>query len=146
MQIKEIAPLDTFSVRHPVLRAGKPIDNCRFEGDNLVTTKHFGIFEYSQLVGVISIFKNNHAFFDDINSYQLRGMAILENFQKQGLGEKLIKHSEDYIANQKSSLIWFNSRENAVGFYKKMGYQMIGDAYEIQDVGTHYVMYKKLGK
>ena len=59
MQIKEIVPLDTFSVRHPVLRAGKPIDNCRFEGDNLVTTKHFGIFEYSQLVGVISIFKNN---------------------------------------------------------------------------------------
>ena len=146
MYIREITSFATFSVRHPVLRAGKPIDSCYFEGDNLVTTKHFGIFEEENLIGVISIFKNNHAYFDDTISYQIRGMAVLENFQKQGLGQKLMKHCEDYIVSHKSSLIWFNARKNAVGFYKKLDYKIIGDAFVIQDVGTHYFMYKKLRK
>ena len=144
MSIKEISSLATFSVRLPVLRGGKPIASCHFEGDDLCTTKHFGIFEFDNLIGVISIFKNNHPYFDDTNSYQIRGMAVLEDFQKQRLGEKLIKHSEAFITSQESSLIWFNSRKNAVGFYEKMDYEIIGDAFEIEDVGTHYVMYKKL--
>lgn len=144
MLVKEITSLATYSVRHPVLRDGKPIDSCYFEGDDLVTTKHFGIFEDTNLVGVISVFKNNHALFDDTNSCQIRGMAVLENFQKQGLGEKLMKHCEDYITSQKNSLIWFNARKKAVGFYEKLDYQIIGEAFEIEDVGTHYVMYKKL--
>ena len=144
MPIKEISSSDTISVRHPVLRAGKPIDSCRFDGDDLDTTKHFGIFEEENLVGVISIFKNNHAYFENNDCYQIRGMAVLENFQKQGLGEKLLMHSEEYIRNQKSSLIWFNARQTAVGFYEKLGYKKNADAFEIQDVGTHYVMYKKL--
>lgn len=71
-------------------------------------------------------------------------MAVLENFQKQGFGEKLIKHSEAFITSQESSLIWFNARKNAVGFYEKTDYQIIGGAFEIADVGIHYVMYKKL--
>lgn len=62
MYIKEITSLATLSVRHPVLRAGKPIDSYDFEGDDLSTTKHFGIFESDNLRGVISIFKNNHIY------------------------------------------------------------------------------------
>ena len=144
MYIKEISSLDTFKVRHPVLRAGKPLDSCFFEGDDIDTTKHFGIFEFENLIGVISMFRNNHAYFDNTNSFQIRGMAVLEKFQKQGLGEKLLRHCENYIANQKSSLIWFNARINAVGFYEKLEYKIIEDAFEIEDVGTHYIMYKKL--
>ncbi len=144
MQINEISSLATFSVRHPVLRGGKPIESCYFDGDDLITTKHFGIFEDDNIVGVISIYKNNHSYFDDMNSYQIRGMAVLESFQKQGLGEKLIKHCENYITSQGSTLIWFNARESAVGFYEKLGYKINADAFEIQDVGTHYVMFKKL--
>ena len=144
MQIKEISSLATFSVRHQVLRAGKPIDSCSFEGDDLATTKHFGVLEENNLVGVISIFKNNHPYFEDTNSFQIRGMAVLKNFQKRGLGEQLVKHCENYITTQRSSFIWFNARENAVGFYEKLGYKINADAFDIQDVGTHYVMYKKL--
>ena len=144
MHIKEITSLATFPVRHPVLRAGKPIDSCCFEGDDLDTTKHFGIFESENLIGVISIFKNCHAQFDDTISFQFRGLAILENFQKQGLGQKLITYCENYTSSQKGSLIWFNARIKAVGFYEKLNYKIIGDTFEIKDVGTHYLMYKKL--
>ena len=39
--IKNISANETFLVRHPVLRAGKPIENCKFDGDELETTQHF---------------------------------------------------------------------------------------------------------
>ena len=40
--IKEIHFQETFEVRHPVLREGRPIETCFFDGDELETTKHFG--------------------------------------------------------------------------------------------------------
>lgn len=42
--IKKITDLETYSVRHVVLRKGKPIETCRFEGDDLPSTSHFGYF------------------------------------------------------------------------------------------------------
>ena len=42
--IKKITSTDTFSVRHPVLRSGKPLESCHFDGDILATTSHYGLF------------------------------------------------------------------------------------------------------
>jgi ribosomal protein S18 acetylase RimI-like enzyme len=142
--IKEITSTETFLVRHPVLRAGKSVESCQFEGDDLLSTKHFGFFIEEDLIGVISIFKNNHPFFKNNPAFQIRGMAVLNNFQKKGLGKKLVSYCENYVKEQNSTLIWFNARENAVGFYKKLGYETIGKALEIKDIGAHYVMFKKL--
>lgn len=54
-------------------------------------------------------------------------MAVLDNFQKKGLDDKIVNYTE-----------------NAVGFYKKLGYEIIGNAISIHSVGAHYVMFKKL--
>lgn len=40
----------------------------------------------------------------------------------------------------------FNARENAVKFYSNLGYQIIGDAYDIKDIGLHYRMFKNLNE
>ena len=45
IQIKEIPSKETYSVRQPVLRKGKPIESCIFEGDDLATTHHFGLYD-----------------------------------------------------------------------------------------------------
>lgn len=141
--IKEIPFQETFAIRHPVLRAGKPIESCHFKDDELNSTKHFGIFENDNLIGVASLFEQKNPFFDDENQMQLRGMAVLETHQKQGLGEKLLHHCEYYSKTKNKSLLWFNARINAVPFYKKSGYEIIGNPFEIEDVGTHFVMFKK---
>ena len=143
--LKEITPQATFAVRQPVLRPGKTIDTCIFDGDSLPTTLHFGIYDDKVLLGVISVFEANHPFFSEENQFQIRGMAVLDANQKKGLGEKLVQKAEEYIAlQQQGSRIWFNAREIAVGFYQKMGYAMIGDAFNIGDIGPHYVMHKIL--
>jgi hypothetical protein len=75
--IKKIAAAETYSVRLPVLRKGKPIESCRFDGDNSETTPHFGLYLSQKLVGIISLFKKNNPTFSEKIQYQIRGMAVL---------------------------------------------------------------------
>ena len=142
--IKEIPALETFSVRHPVLRPGKNIETCHFDGDNLESTRHFGLFIDDELAGVASLFKSNSDLFQEKEQFQLRGMAVLEKFQKKGIGESLVKYAEENAKSRSGKLIWFNAREVAVRFYEKMGYQIIGEPFDIGDIGKHFVMYKIL--
>jgi GNAT superfamily N-acetyltransferase len=142
--VKQIHSTDTFSVRLPVLRPGKPVESCIFEGDDLPTTIHFGIYESETLVGILSVFEAETPLLPQTRQFQLRGMAVLDSHQKKGLGEQLIKAAEDYIILHKGEAIWFNAREIAVGFYTKTGYEIIGEPFTIGDIGLHYVMYKPL--
>lgn len=144
--IKNISFRETFPVRHPVLRAGKPIESCFFDGDDLNSTTHFGLFHNSKLVGVISIFQNKSSTFSAENQFQIRGMAVLKECQGNQFGKQLILETEQFVLSQKGGLIWFNARETAVPFYQKSGYTICGDSFEIKDIGTHYIMYKKLGQ
>lgn len=134
-----------FAVRHPVLRAGKPLESCFFEGDDLPATQHFGAFVDKKLAGVVSVYVQKNSNFNQARQYQLRGMAVLDGYQKTGLGERLLTESERYIAGQNGDLIWFNARESAVGFYEKMGYAKLGEPFEISGIGPHYIMFKKTG-
>ena len=142
--IKEIPSKETYIVRQPVLRKGKPIESCIFEGDDLNTTHHFGLFKNKELIGIISLFSQTNTIFAHENQAQIRGMAVLDSHQKKGFGEALVKYCEKYCHENKIDLIWFNARTAAVGFYKKMNYQIIGKPFDIKDVGEHYLMFKKL--
>lgn len=141
--IKKIPSAETFLVRHPVLRAGKPIESCRFEGDNLETTHHFGLYLDQELVGIISLFKTSNPVFAEPNQYQIRGMAVLQDQQKKDFGKALILHSEAFCKLQNVDFIWFNARVEAIGFYEKMGYQKKGLTFDIPDVGEHIIMFKR---
>ena len=74
------------------------------------------------------------------NQFKLEGWRC----QKQGVGEALVRAAESFCANQKTSIIWFNARTSAVGFYKKMGYEVTGSEFKIKEVGPHFLMYKKI--
>ena len=142
--IKKITALDTYPVRHLALRAGKPIESCHFEGDELPSTHHFGCFLDNQLIGVVSLFEAENLNLGEGKSFQIRGMAVLDSHQKQGVGETLVHKAEDFCRNENATLIWFNARTSAVGFYKKMGFEIVGSEFEIKEVGPHFLMNKKV--
>lgn len=144
LTLKEITALDTYSVRHPVLREGKPAETCHFEGDSLQSTIHLGLYINCALIGVVSLFKNRHPEFTEKNQFQIRGMAVLKHHQKRGYGEKLLYEAETYAQKYNCNLLWFNAREKAIPFYEKAGYSIHGKPFEINDIGTHFVMYKKM--
>jgi|SRR5690606_16773280 len=129
-------------VRHLVLRKGKPLDSCKFDEDDLPTTLHPGAFYNDNLVGVVTILKKDNKSFFEKNQFQLRGMAVLQEYQGQGIGAVLVKQSEERVMEQKGPLIWLNARLFAVSFYEKLGYEISGDEFEIPLVGVHYTMKK----
>ena len=142
--IKKISATSTYPIRQAVLRTGKPIESCLFDGDDLPSTQHFGCFLNNQLVGVVSVYAVCNMLFGEKKSFQIRGMAVLDSHQKKGIGEALMRDAEIYCQSQQAALIWFNARTSAVGFYKKMGYEILGSEFEIKEVGPHYVMHKQI--
>src|SRR5690606_34782629 len=88
--IKRITAIDTYVVRHPMLRENKPIETCAFEGDLDENTLHLGLYYQSDLIGVATFIKNNNQLFRETNQYQLRGMSLLKPYQGKGLGKLLI--------------------------------------------------------
>ncbi|HZW63924.1 MAG TPA: GNAT family N-acetyltransferase [Flavobacteriaceae bacterium] len=143
VHIKCISAQETYKVRHPVLRENKPWEMCALEGDNKEDTLHLGLYCSSQLIGVATFLKNACKLFSDTEQYQLRGMAILQSHQGKGLGHLLLEKGE-FLLQNKCTLIWCNAREKAVSFYKKHGYNILGESFEIEDIGIHYKMYKKI--
>ena len=92
--IKEIDIKSVITVRHLVLRKGKPIETCHFVNDEKRTTKHFGLLIDDKVIGVVSLFGNKNVLFKDKKQFQIRGMAVLEEYQHKGFGKLLIEKAE----------------------------------------------------
>lgn len=142
--IQKISAEDTYPVRQEVLRPGRPLKECFFEGDLEEDTIHLGYFDSQNLVAVATYVARKNALFGTPLQYQLRGMAVLPAYRKNKLGEKLLLEGEELLKKKNPDiLIWFNARETAVGFYEKYGYKTTGPAFMIPNVCMHIVMYKK---
>ena len=95
------------------------------------------------MVGVATFLKNENPNFKG-SQYQLRGMAVLEDYQKKRVGEMLINQAAKQLTDDGIQILWFNAREIALSFYKNLNFQIKGDPFDIKSIGTHYLMYKKL--
>ena len=142
--IKQIQAQETYRVRQPVLRAGRPIEDCEFENDTHPDTFHLGLFFKSDLIGVVTLMKIINQNFNAPNQYQLRGMAILNAYQGLKYGNLLVNAGESLVTQRKGKLIWLNAREVAVKFYERNGYKINGESFNIPNVGPHYMMFKTL--
>ena len=142
IKVKKITYLDTFPVRSAVLRQGKPIETCFFLGDGAEDTTHFGLFKDNKLIGVASIFKFNNEYFEQKNQFQLRGMAVLNEYQGFGFGNIILEEVCKFVITKNTDVLWFNARENAVRFYKNFGFSTFGNSFEIPEIGTHFLMFK----
>ncbi|MGI0107538.1 GNAT family N-acetyltransferase [Salinimicrobium sp. WS361] len=141
--IRQISAEETYKVRQEVLRPGRPLKECFFEGDLEEDTIHLGFFEEEQVVAVATFAARKNAIFETPIQYQLRGMAVLPSHRNQKLGEKLLHKGEEVLKSRNpNTLLWFNARETAVEFYKKYGYSTTGPAFMIPNVCMHIVMYK----
>lgn len=144
MSIKPISSKETLSLRQLVLRPGKSIDECVFEGDNEPKNFHLGAFEGEVLAGIVSLMNHKSPAFKEKQQFQLRGMAVLPKFRNRKIAVKLLNAAEEKLQRQKTEIIWCNARKIAIGFYEKNGFERCGDLFEIPQIGPHCLMVKKL--
>ncbi|MFT7351031.1 MAG: putative GNAT family N-acyltransferase [Flavobacterium sp.] len=141
---KKISSKDTLLLRNEVLRPGKLREECIFDGDDDLSTFHLGLFLNNKQVGILSVFQSSNLYFSESLQYQLRGMAILNEYRNKSLGAKLIEEAELILSSLNAELIWCNARQTAENFYKKHQYKSYDEYFEIKEIGLHLIMFKKL--
>ena len=137
IQFKQIKTIDTYAVRHPVLRSGLARDSFAFDRDEDSGTIHLGAYLNQKHVGVLTLLPNPL-------DVQLRGMAVLKSHQGVGIGKMMMAKAEQVVRQLDKKMVWMNARLIAIPFYKKCGYKTTGKKFELPHGGTHYKMIKNL--
>ena len=74
---------------------------------------------------------------------QVRYMAVEESLRGLGLGHAVLDELERLAKRQGISVIVLDARESAVGFYRRNGYEAVGDGHVLFDEVRHSKMKKK---
>ncbi|MFZ7113832.1 MAG: GNAT family N-acetyltransferase [Bacteroidota bacterium] len=82
--------------------------------------------------------------FNSDEEAQIRSMAVVDEFQGNGIGSLLIEHLEKIAKQRKLKRITLDSRENAVQFYLRNGYRIIEPSYLLFGTIKHFKMQKDL--
>ena len=97
------------------------------------------------LIGVIDnkIIACGRLHFNSDNEAQIRYMAIDENFQRKGIGVKIIELLEAEAKKKQINKIVLNARNHVIKFYAKSGYRAVRK-YEGSDTGIPHTTMEKI--
>jgi GNAT superfamily N-acetyltransferase len=140
IEIRQVAAAETIPLRHSVLRPGRRIEQASFPGDDAPGTAHFGAFKDGELLCIASLFATPLPGQEYVEAFQLRGMATDPAARGLGLGTAIVEACEVYARENGAKWLWCNARTSAVGFYSKLGFEGVGDEFDIPDVGPHFRM------
>lgn len=138
--IKFVPLAEVLALRSKMLRNGAPESECVFPTDQIEGVFHLAYYADELTVATVATFFPQNLDGQNGMGYQLRGMATDDAFFGKGYGAALIKYAVDYIKTAKAEYIWCNARTSALDFYKKQGFKVPGNEFEIPGVGPHYVM------
>lgn len=145
VEVEQARLEEVIDLRHTVLRSNQPRSSCYYTEDSYTHTIHFAAHLKDEIIGCASVYKEKHPDFSLKQSWRLRGMAVLETFQGQTIGTHMLETCINHAINMKGDVIWCNARIDAVKFYKQSGFKIIGDEFELPDIGPHFLMAKNLG-
>ena len=144
LSLKIVNSEDLLNLRSKILRNNLDPNLCRFPGDKEINSFHIGAFNRNTLVGGVSVMKNECKKKKLPNCFQLRGLFVDKEFQKNGIGKTIVNFVENRLRDSGVNYLWMNARESAVLFYLKLNYSNSKISYVINEIGLHYLMYKKL--
>jgi len=144
LSLKIVKSDDLLNLRSKILRNNLDPNLCRFPGDKEINSFHLGAFNGNTLIGGVSVMKNECKKKELPNCFQLRGLFVDKEFQHNGIGKTIVNFVENRLRDSGVNYLWMNARESAVLFYLKLNYSNSKISYVINEIGLHYLMYKKL--
>jgi predicted GNAT family N-acyltransferase len=142
IEVKEIEAKETYPLRLTVLRKGIDLP-YKFKEDFDEDTFHLGVFSSDELVGIATFIRNEIDDFDE-TQYQLRGMATLLKVRRKGFGKIIIDEAIRVLKKKKINILWCNARKEAIPFYEKLNFNIIGEEFNVEKVGVHFKMYAEI--
>ena len=142
IQITVINVAETLPLRQQILRPGGEPSSCQFLGDTDHSTQHLGAYLHGDLVGIVSVYARSHQGLGN-HGFQLRAMAVAEAARGKQVGLKLLRAAEEAAFAAGADYLWANARANALGFYEKAGFRVVGDEFDIEGVGAHWLVFRE---
>jgi GNAT superfamily N-acetyltransferase len=121
LTVVAIMATDTLDLRGRILRGGS--DHGGFPDDDLPGTFHLGAQDGEAIVGVATFVPRG----DGV--WQLRGMAVEEDRQGEGIGTAILDEAASRLRRAGALLVWANGRDTALGFYERAGWEVVGEGY-----------------
>jgi ribosomal protein S18 acetylase RimI-like enzyme len=71
-------------------------------------------------------------------------MAVLPRWQGQGHGQALVEACAAHVRAAGGRVIWCNGRVSALGFYQRLGFEAVGEMFDLPHSGPHYLLKRKV--
>lgn len=139
ISIQTISATDTHELRQKILRPHQPIEEMVYPLDHFSDSFHAGAFVEDDLVGIVSLYPESQDGSTHNGDWRLRGMAVDKGLQGQGIGKDLVKIAMDHARSQSGRNVWCNARTSAMGFYLGLGFESVGEEFDIPGIGPHLI-------
>jgi len=138
--LRQASLVEILALRHAVLRPGLPPESAEFDGDDAPATRHYGAFVGDDAVGCLSFMRSDRG----VPAHQLRGMATAASARGTGIGRALLEFADGaLVAATGIRGLWCNARVESIGFYERMGWDVVSDVFDVPGVGPHRVMVRR---
>jgi ribosomal protein S18 acetylase RimI-like enzyme len=128
---------ETVKLRDDVLRAPLGLalspEELGVESGDL----HLACYVRGQLAGCLVLTPRGEG------ALKMRQVAVIPTFQNQGIGKLLVSRSERIATERGYKEMVLHARKNAVPFYTKLGYEVIGESFNEVTI-PHRAMRKNL--
>lgn len=136
IKIYDSLPSDAMDIRVTVfVREQGFIDE---EDENDSVAAHFVMYEDSKPIATCRVFPTG-----EDNEYLFGRLAVLKEYRAQGLGSRLLKAVEEYVASKGGEKLSLHSQYHAKEFYEFCGYTVCGEI-EYEQNHPHVPMTKNL--
>ena len=138
----EIELTATKELRARVLRNHLRGSPAHAPADHLAATWHLGAFRGGRLVGVVTGFSDDAPGHPGVPAQRFRFMAVEPSEQGGGVGTALLAEVIDRARSGGNRLLWANGRDTALSFYTRLGFTVVGDAFddEVSLLSHHLVL------
>ena len=144
MRVRFVRPEDTYGLRLQVLRPGGVIEDCQWPQDRAEGSFHLAAQIGEHRVSIASFQVEKHPSLKGWKQYRLRGMATHPDLRGQGAGRRIVLFALDHLKAQHADLLWCHAREEAIPFYRALGFEGVGERFEIPGIGPHLTMWRKV--
>jgi GNAT superfamily N-acetyltransferase len=128
--VGDIEATQTHDLRRRVLRDGRS-EHLVFPEDDRPGAFHLGARAEpgGPFLAVASFSPESTPYRPGRRAARLRGMVTEPIHQGRGLGRSLLAEAVERLRASGFEVLWANARDNALGFYERLGFEVAGDGF-----------------
>lgn len=141
--LRRVTAAATRPLRRAVLRPHQEEAALVYDGDDDPATLHLAAVMDDALVGVCCIAPDRTSMPSTSDVWRVRGMAVVPEVRGRGIGTALLAGLLDHARTEGAELVWCNARVRAVSLYERAGFAVVGEVFDIPDIGPHLRMQRR---